>query len=166
MLKSIALQNNTGQNIKRNSAFSLIEILVVMAIIGTLVALSILSASTMLEKARLRKACGDIAVISAKIGSYLSDYEYLPAALEAVDHINLIDPWGNPYQYLIILGKKKNEIEGKWRKDRFLIPINSDFDLYSMGKDGQSRPPLTAKVSHDDIIRANNGGYIGEASKY
>jgi general secretion pathway protein G len=49
------------------------------------------------------------------------------------------------------------------RKDRFLVPINSDFDLYSMGKDGESVPPLTAQKSRDDIIRANDGAYIGPA---
>jgi general secretion pathway protein G len=86
--------------------------------------------------------------------------------LDEVELTNRIDPWGNPYQYLVILGKKKSEVAGKWRKDRFLVPINSDFDLYSMGKDGKSQPPLTANASHDDIVRANNGEYIGEASKY
>ena len=49
------------------------------------------------------------------------------------------------------------------RKDRFLVPINSDFDLYSMGKDRISQIPLTAKASRDDIIRANDGAYIGLA---
>jgi general secretion pathway protein G len=29
-----------------------------------------------------------------------------------------------------------------------------------------SETPLTAKASHDDIIRANNGTYIGIASEY
>ena len=33
-----------------------------------------------------------------------------------------------------------------------------------MGKDGDSKSPLTAKASRDDIIRANDGGYIGLAS--
>ena len=55
---------------------------------------------------------------------------------------------------------------GHARKDRFLVPINSDFDLYSMGKDGQSVSPLTAQKSHDDIIRANDGGYYGLASNF
>lgn len=55
---------------------------------------------------------------------------------------------------------------GQARKDRNLVPINSDFDLYSMGRDGQSAPPLTAKVSRDDIVRANNGGFVGLASDY
>ena len=47
-----------------------------------------------------------------------------------------------------------------------MVPINSDFDLYSMGKDGKSQTPLTAKASHDDIIFANNGEYVGRASEY
>ena len=52
------------------------------------------------------------------------------------------------------------------RKDKYLVPINSDFDLYSMGKDGQSAAALTAKISKDDIVRANDGQYIGLAEAY
>ena len=55
---------------------------------------------------------------------------------------------------------------GKPRKDHFLHPINSDFDLYSMGADGESNAPLTAKQSRDDIIRANDGAYYGLASNF
>jgi general secretion pathway protein G len=55
---------------------------------------------------------------------------------------------------------------GQLRKDRNLVPINTDFDLFSRGKDGQTNFPLTAQRSRDDIVRANNGGYIGLASDY
>jgi general secretion pathway protein G len=43
---------------------------------------------------------------------------------------------------------------------------NSDFDLHSMGPDGQNKPPFTAKPSQDDIVRAGDGGYFGKASEY
>jgi len=43
-----------------------------------------------------------------------------------------------PYQYLDVTDIKKTK--GKARKDKNLVPINSDFDLYSMGK--------TAKAQH------------------
>jgi general secretion pathway protein G len=46
------------------------------------------------------------------------------------------------------------------------VPLNSDFDLYSKGRDGKSKPNLAAKVSYDDIIRANDGEYVGIASEY
>jgi len=57
-------------------------------------------------------------------------------------------------------------VMGQARKDRFLVPLNSDYDLYSAGKDGESRPPLSAQMSQDDIVRANDGAYIGLASQY
>jgi len=47
-----------------------------------------------------------------------------------------------------------------------MVPVNTDFDLYSMGKDGKSRAPFTAKASHDDIVRANDGKFIGLVSEY
>ncbi len=46
------------------------------------------------------------------------------------------------------------------------MPINSDYDLWSSGKDGASSPPLTAKPSRDDIVRANNGRFVGLASDF
>jgi len=52
------------------------------------------------------------------------------------------------------------------RRDHNLVPINSDFDLYSMGPDGQSVKPLTGGVSRDDIVRANDGAFVGKASTY
>jgi len=152
------------------NAFTLIEVLLIVAIIGTLLALLIPSYSNLLEKARTNHAIADIAKISCKLDEFLTDYGTLPETLnepiQISEPLDLIDPWGNPYEYLVILGKKKNDIQGKWRKDRFLVPLNSDYDLYSMGKDEESRAPLTARPSWDDIVRANDGGFIGLAHKY
>ena len=55
---------------------------------------------------------------------------------------------------------------GQARKDRFLVPLNSDYDLYSMGADGKSSSPINAKNSLDDIIRASNGSYVGLAANF
>jgi general secretion pathway protein G len=74
------------------------------------------------------------------------------------------DPWGRPYEYLNVFNDGSGPPHP--RKDLFLHPLNSDYDLYSRGADGKSKPPLTAAGSHDDIIRANNGGYIGIADEY
>ena len=45
-------------------------------------------------------------------------------------------------------------------------PVNSDYDLYSKGKDGKSQTPFTAKASQDDIVRANDGSFLGLVSDY
>ena len=60
----------------------------------------------------------------------------------------------------------KNTNIGAARKDGNLVPINTNYDLCSYGKDGKSKAPLRAKDSHDDIIYANDGGYIGLASEF
>ncbi len=72
------------------------------------------------------------------------------------------DPWGRAYIYYNIDANGK----GGARKDHALNPINTDFDLYSMGADGLSKSQVSQKDSLDDLIRANNGGYIGFASDF
>ena len=67
------------------------------------------------------------------------------------------DPWGNTYQYLNI-EDADTKGKGTLPKDKNLLPINSDFDLFSNGPDDQSVAPLTAKASRDDIVRVNDGG--------
>jgi general secretion pathway protein G len=49
-------------------------------------------------------------------------------------------------------------------QDKNIVPINSDFDLWSKGKVGASVSPR--QPSRDDVIRANGGGFFGLASKY
>ena len=150
----------------RFNAFTLIELLLVIALIGTLLLTGIPIFANIANKVKINKAITDIAFTARAIEDYLTENGRLPETLAEVGRDNILDSWGNPYQYLVILGKNKSEIKAKWRKDRFLVPLNGDFDLYSMGKDGDSKAPLTAKASHDDIVRANNGGYIGLGSKY
>jgi general secretion pathway protein G len=154
----------------KKKAFTLIEVLLIVTIIGTLLALLVPSYTNLLEKSRVNRAIKDIVTISRELDEFLTDNGTLPDTLQDIIQnskpLNLTDPWGNPYEYLPIFGRRKQEVQGKWRKDRFLVPINSDFDLYSIGKDEESSAPLTARASWDDIIRANDGGFYGLAHKY
>jgi len=128
-------------------------------IIGVLASIAIPQYQRALDLARVAKAVGDIEAI----GSELSSLDSLPTSLAAVNRVGYTDPWDRPYVYVKLEGSKGN---GQARKDHFLVPLNSDFDLYSVGKDGASSPPLTAKASADDIVRANNGGYFGLGAQY
>ena len=75
-----------------------------------------------------------------------------------------MDPWGNQYQYLNI--RAAGPGKGPFRKDGKLNPLNSDFDLFSVGKDGDSVGSLAAKKSRDDVVRAKNGAFVGLAEDY
>jgi general secretion pathway protein G len=143
--------------------FTLVELMLTVAVVGILTAIAVPSYQAYTDKTKEKKAIGDIAIISNIIDEFVMGNGILPANLAAVPGTNFPDPWGNPYQYLNIATAKG---KGGMRKNRFMVPINSDYDLYSMGKDGQSESPLTAKASRDDIIRANDGQFIGLASNY
>ena len=150
---------------------TLIEFGVVLAIIGTLAAILSTSYLAYLERVRVVRAVLEITNLATALSAYLVDNEELPATLADAKLGAPIDPWGNPYQYLPLDGTHLPEgggggPPGHPRKDRFLVPINTDFDLYSMGRDGESVPPLTAEKSRDDVVRAANGAFVGLASKF
>jgi general secretion pathway protein G len=146
-----------------SAGFTLIELLLVLALITTLAAIGIPIYFHSVEKAKQSRAIGDINAISTALVTYFFQNGAYPDSLAAVGFDTLKDPWGSVYQYLAIDTAKGN---GKLRKDKNLVPLNTDFDLYSMGPDGDSSTPLTAKNSRDDIVRANNGAFVGLASDY
>lgn len=149
----------------KHQGFTLLDLLIATAIIAILASIALPAYSNYIQKARISSAIVDIKGLEISIRSFAADNDRLPANLAEIHKADFLDPWGHPYQYLNI---ENNDIKGKGslRKDRNLVPINSDYDLYSMGADGETKPPLTAKASQDDIIRANNGVYVGLASSY
>ena len=103
--------------------------------------------------------------MSEEISLFWFDNGRYPNNLGEVNRAGITDPYGEPYEYANIANSKKGKGAGG-RRDRFLVPVNSDFDLYSKGKDKSTVLPFTAPVSHDDIVRCNNGGYIGLAEDF
>ena len=112
-------------------------------------------------------AITDIRMIEKQIALFVFDNNgQLPDNLNQLTTIGIVnDPWGNPYRYLRINGGPP-AAAGQARRDQFLVPVNTDYDLYSMGRDGQTQIPFTANRAQDDIVRANDGGYVGLASDY
>ena len=147
----------------RAEGFTMVEILIVIAILLTLAAIAVPNFFSALERARIARAVGDIRTIGTAIEAYEVVNQKYPNSLAQAGYASNLDPWGHPYQYLNFANTKG---KGAMRKDRFLVPINTGFDLYSMGNDGTSVSPLTAKASRDDIVWANDGGFVGLASDY
>ncbi|HKW92458.1 MAG TPA: type II secretion system protein GspG [Methylomirabilota bacterium] len=141
---------------------TLIELLIIMAVLAVLTTIAMLWYGDVSDQAKIAKAIADIATIQGDIDTFEATNDRLPNDLSEVGRASLKDPWGNPYQYTNF----SNTPQGQWRKDHNLVPLNSTYDLFSMGKDGQSQPPLTASASRDDIVRANDGNYVGLASRY
>jgi general secretion pathway protein G len=143
--------------------YSLVELLIVVAIISIIAGIAIPSYREMVNNAQIVSAIADIKQISNEITLFRMTNKRYPASLQEVGMDGKLDPWNRPYVYLLMASEKGKK---GFRKDKNLHPLNSDYDLYSCGRDGRSVPPLTAKQSRDDIVRANNGGFVGLAINY
>jgi general secretion pathway protein G len=140
-IHKIATLNQT-QKVQRR-AFTLVEILLVVVIIGILAALVIPRIAGSSERARLTAATADInGGIKSALGAYEVDNGFYPRSLQDLltqpanaknwhgpylDKIP-VDPWGNPYVYTF---------PGKH--------IPGSYDLISMGPDQK-------EGTDDDIV--------------
>lgn len=145
------------------AGLTLIELAIALGLVAVLVALALPMYSGWRDRIKVQQAQDDIIAMSQVIDTFLLDNGRLPAGLAEVGRGGKLDPWGHAYQYLALNGPGAM---GRARKDHSLVPLNTDYDLYSMGPDGASAAPLTARASRDDILRANNGRFIGPASRY
>lgn len=142
--------------------FTLVELLIVIAILATLAAIATPLYSSYVDRVRINRAKVEIRMLSREISFFYQENRRFPDSLAELGLGPINDPWGNSYQYQTVAGKPL----GKLRKDHAMVPVNQDYDLYSMGKDGKSQSAFTSQASRDDIVRANDGSYIGLVSHY
>lgn len=142
--------------------FTVLELMLGIAIVGILAVLAIGQYNNYQERVLVAQAIHDIAVMQLNISEFANNNGSLPGSLEIAGHGDALDPWGRPYVYTDLTGPGN----GAARKDRRLNPLNSDFDLFSMGKDGVFKPQISHQDSLDDVIRASDGRFIDLAQKY
>jgi general secretion pathway protein G len=116
-----------------------------------------------LMRAKIGKVTVDIGLIHIEATKFVLSNNRYPDDLAEIGLDGLEDPWGNPYQYLLVEGLGN---DGAVRKDHDLKPVNSYFDVYSMGPDGDTASPFTSNLGKDDIVMANDGSYFGLACQY
>ncbi len=157
------LTDSQGNRNLRAQGFTLVDLMGSVAILALLAAMSVPSYDMFVQRARVAAAVADIGSMQIRVENFRTlNNGMLPASLDVLG--TPVDPWGNPYQYINI--ESGSTPPGFWRTDLGVVPINSDYDLFSTGRDGDSVPPLTGKSSRDDIVRADNGGYVGVAEDH
>jgi general secretion pathway protein G len=155
------------QNLKKNSlGLTLIELLIAISVIGILAGIAIPSYISHRRHAKITAAISEMKTIEYGIKNYYNTNNKYPDSLSEIDTVDFIDPWGNPYRYLRLDGGTTTGLKGKRRRDKNANPVNSDFDLYSMGEDGETTAQFTAKNARDDVVRANDGSYYGLAKNH
>ncbi len=159
------LRRHRDFGVPRSNGISLLELMVTLVIASLLLTLAIPGYNGLTLRAKVAKAIGDVGSLSVEIERFrLHNNDRIPDTLDELSMDVPLDPWGRRYEFLNISAAGPGK--GGLRKDGKLNPLNTDFDLYSRGKDGESKGPLSAKASRDDIVRANNGDYIGLGEDY
>lgn len=161
---------------QRQLGFSLFELLIALVIASILGTISVWvfgasavdcsnpnARQTPLVRAKIAEVSGDLGQIHMVLSRFELSNDRYPESLEEAGVGDLIDPWGNPYRYLVVFGRKD---VGPVRKDHNLKPVNTGYDIYSMGPDGVTASPFTSTGGKDDIVMANDGDFLGLACQY
>lgn len=161
---------------RRQSGLTFIELLVSLVIAAILTAIAIPvfldngpdcdnpdARQGPMMRSKIAQVTGDIGEIHMALSRFELSHGRYPSSLAEVGLSDMRDPWGNPYQYLVVFGL--NNV-GKVRKDHNLKPVNTGYDIYSMGPDGVTASPFTSTLGKDDIVMANDGDYFGLACQY
>jgi general secretion pathway protein G len=124
---------------RARSAFTMMEMVLVLAIIALLMGVAIKGTTGFLDRGKRTRALADIQTIANALVLYQSDNLRLPTTEQGIKALyekpttapvprnwmkylrkEILDPWGSPFQYRI--PPQKN--------------TDGDYDLFSMGKDG------------------------------
>ena len=144
------------------SGWTLVELMFALLVCGVLIALALPAWHKQRNKVLARHAGQEIAMMSAAIEAYREDHRAYPSSLADVQLGGRADPWGRLYVFYNVDAQGR----GGARKDRALNPINTDFDLYSLGADGLTHTQVSHRRSADDVIRANNGRFAGLGAEF
>jgi general secretion pathway protein G len=138
---------------------SVLELTLAIGVVALVASVAVPSLDVYLNRGKSAHAIGDIGTISIQLYRWQSNTRKFPETLAEAGLSGFVDPWGNPYQYVNVASAKPGAV----RRDRNGTPLNSDFDLYSMGPDGRTETRLNDGKARDDIVRANNGQFVGIA---
>ena len=159
-----------------SQGFTLVELMIGLLIVATLTAIAVPLTADYIHQANVARAIVEIRMLEKEIiifemeeGRYPGWPDDMLETMQEIGRDNFLDPWGTPYQYRnLALSGKEDKKPKDCRKDKSFNPLNWDFDLYSVGPDREvpTHKQITVDQGADDIIRAGDGHYVGEASKY
>ena len=143
--------------------FTLIELIVVSAVLGVLATLALPAYSDFKKLAKNARCAADIRTIDKAIMAHVIDTSTLPVSLSTLKIGTILDPWGNAFEYHNLdTAINPGAIP---LQDSIGPDLNTDYDLYSRGNDGAGTSllgiPANDTGNNDDIVRSNDGAFVG-----
>ena len=119
------------------------------------------SVATHLEERRVELAVKDIVSIEHALERYRTIHHALPDSLDQLGVPVPVDPWGRAYEYFNFTSRGLSE-----QRVYHSLPLNSDYDLYSRGRDGYTDLMINAAPARNNIVRGRDGEFIGLAADF
>jgi general secretion pathway protein G len=135
-------------NARRDAGFSLIELLIVVAVIGIVASIAVINLQGALDRSKQRGTMADMRSIAVAVEIYQIDKGFLPDPADMIELrtllipyqanvVPVVDRWGRPFSYSHDL---------------------MDYTLESFGKDGADGAEVTYATRSDttlDILLSN-----------
>jgi general secretion pathway protein G len=149
------------KNLRLQHGFTLAETLIVTALLAVGADAVVGGISDQLERTRVERAKQEIRQIEGAIEGYRTRHHELPGSLTDLGSAIPLDPWGHAYEFVNF---DASGALGQRNYDG--LPINSEYDLYSLGPDGRTGADLSSEIARDDIVRARDGSFVGLAADF
>jgi prepilin-type N-terminal cleavage/methylation domain-containing protein len=142
-----------------DNGFTLVELIVVCAILGVLALMALPALTDVRTKVRVSRCADEIRTIEKDIIAFAAENGHYPANLTEIKRNTLMDPWG--HQFIYTPGGGYVDPSGGRN-------LNEDFDLYSKGVDNDTDTNLgnDPGPSMDDIVRGGEGAEVALGKDY
>ncbi len=141
--------------IRRGRAgFTLVELLVAVAIIGIIAAIAIANLTQAIERARQRRTMADIRSVANAVSAYGVDWVFVPKVADGT--ITDILPYVAP-TYL-----RRKPVNDGWGNPLHYQGTGLDYTIWSYARDGAKQSPLvlTATTDFDADILISDGIFV------
>jgi general secretion pathway protein G len=134
--------------------FTLVELLIVVAIIGIIAAIAIPGLTSAIQRARQKRTMVELRTVATAVSSYATDFAYVPKIPTGV--VEELTPYLTP-TYLKVLPF----LDG-WRRAMLYSSQGLNYTVRSNGSDGimQAGSPMGPTTSYGDDLVMVNGVFV------
>ena len=151
----LRLRAMNTQRLTSSRGFSLVELLIVCAVIGLIAAIAIPNLVNAIQRGRQARTMGDLRGLATAVGRYQQDYAKFPI-ISTLSPINSID------EVLVAYMGGYNQVDG-WQRDFLYRSTNGDdYTLVSYGLNGIADQPWTmGPINYfDDDLVVQGGSFV------